>query len=117
MMAAVPSAFVDYFRILDGLISDPGIDVIFHIAWTGPRGSTIKYYLKAYESIMEKNTKPIGTWIYGPETSDKIEFTLQLEEMGFPVFKSPEMAVKALYFAWKFVENKRKLLARDPVDS
>ena len=102
VMAAVKDAFSLYPEIMYRIMADPNVDALLHILWANPKGDIIPNYLKAYEAIKEKHQKPIATWIYGPDRTAIKELGVQLEDMGFPVFRDVETAVKALGLAFQF---------------
>jgi len=61
--------------------------------------------MEAYQGLKERQTKPIATWLYGPSEEGRRELAGRLETMGFPVFRSPEAAVKALGLAWEYASR------------
>jgi len=108
VMAAVKDAFDRYPEILRAVLSDANIDGLFNVLWANPSGHIVKRYIEAYESLKGENSKPLVSWIYGPNAELSSELAGRLEEMGFPVFRSPESAIKALGLAWRYAQWKRK---------
>jgi len=107
MMAALKNPFDLYPGVVETVAADPNVDALFNVLWANPTGSIVGSYLKAYERMKDRVRKPIATWIYGPSFEVATELTQQIEEMGFPVFNSPEKCVQALGLAW---EHKRYTL-------
>jgi len=106
MMAAVKDAFSHYPEILEGIMVDSNVDALLHIIWANASEYIIENYIKAYEGIMGRFTKPVATWIYGPDSCAVRETAFRLEHMGFPVFKQVETAVKALGLAFQYARNR-----------
>lgn len=102
MMASVKDAFYHYPEILDTVMGDANVDSLLHIAWANPSGGVIENYLRAYRYVHGRHKKPLATWIYGPESKAVQELGFQLEDMGFPVFRELETAVKALGLALRY---------------
>ncbi|MBN2122714.1 MAG: hypothetical protein JW821_00335, partial [Deltaproteobacteria bacterium] len=106
MMAAVKDAFSRYAGILDAVMADPNVDALFHVPWANPAGEIIEDYLRAYEAVRGRYDKPLATWVYGPDSRVAKDFGLRLEDMGFPVFKEPETAVKSLGLALQYAKRR-----------
>jgi len=102
MMAAVKNPFDLYPGLVETVAADPNVDMIFNVLWANPTGIIVSSYLKAYERIKDRVRKPIATWIYGPNSEVAADLAQQIEEMGFPVFNSPEKCVQALGSAWAY---------------
>jgi acyl-CoA synthetase (NDP forming) len=102
MMAAVKNPFDLYLRVVETVAADPHVDMIFNVLWANPTDIIVSSYLKAYGRIKGRVRKPIATWIYGPDFEVAVDLARQIEEMGFPVFNSPEKCVQALGLAWKY---------------
>ena len=102
MMAAVKNPFDLYPGLVETVAADPNVDMIFNVLWANPTGIIVSSYLKAYERIKDRVRKPIATWIYGPNSEVAADLTQRIEEMGFPVFNSPEKCVQALGSAWAY---------------
>jgi acyl-CoA synthetase (NDP forming) len=102
MMAAVKNPFDLYPGLVETVAADPNVDMIFNVLWANPTGIIVSSYLKAYERIKDRVKKPIATWIYGPNFEVATDLAQQIEEMGFPVFNSPEKSVQALGLAWEY---------------
>ncbi|RLB43919.1 MAG: hypothetical protein DRH12_01455 [Deltaproteobacteria bacterium] len=105
MMAAVRDAFSQYPDILDAIMADENIDALLHILWAHPSGNIIENYIRAYKRIKGKHQKPIATWIYGPNSQAVRDLGFQLEDMGYPVFKDLDTAVKALGLALQYANT------------
>ena len=108
VMAAVKDAFDRYPEILRTVLADPNIDGLFNVLWANPSGNIVKRYLEAYEALRGANSKPLVSWVYGPNPELSSELAARLEDMGFPVFRSPESAIKALGLAWRYAQWKRR---------
>lgn len=102
MMAAVKNPFDLYPGLVETVSADPNVDMMFNVLWANPTGIIVSSYLKAYERIKDRVRKPIATWIYGPDSEVAADLAQQIEEMGFPVFNSPEKCVQALGLAWEY---------------
>jgi acyl-CoA synthetase (NDP forming) len=102
MMAAVKNPFDLYPGLFEAVAADPNVDMMFNVLWANPTGIIVSSYLKAYERIKDRVKKPIATWIYGPNSEVAADLTQRIEEMGFPVFNSPEKCVQALGSAWAY---------------
>lgn len=102
MMAAVKDAFSLYPKILDAVMADENVDCLLSIPWANPAGNIIENYMKAYETVRGRYAKPLVTWVYGPDSGVAREFSVGLEDMGFPVFREPETCVKALGLALRY---------------
>jgi acyl-CoA synthetase (NDP forming) len=87
---------------MEAVLKDENIDCLFNVVWTGPSRGSIEEYIKIYRRLKEINEKTVATWIYGPRISLIQELTFSLEEIGFPVFKDLEMAIKALALASRY---------------
>ena len=106
MMAAVKDPFELYPGVVEAVAADSNVDVLFNVLWANPTDIIVSSYLKAYERIKGRLRKPIATWIYGPNTEVAADLTKQVEEMGFPVFNSPEKCVQALGLALEYKRYK-----------
>ncbi len=104
-MAVVNNYMSFYSEILKIVTTDPNIDSVFNVIWTGPSGEFMESYLKIYRGL-QGNQKPIASWIYGPRLDYTYEMARQLEELGFPVFSDIEMAIKALGLASQYAKAK-----------
>ncbi|MGE5841688.1 MAG: acetate--CoA ligase family protein [Deltaproteobacteria bacterium] len=106
MMAAVKNPFDLYPGVVEMVMADPNVDMVFNVLWANPAGNIVSSYLKAYERIRDRARKPMATWVYGPDSKVATDLTRQIEEMGFRVFKSPEKCVQALGLAWEYKRYK-----------
>jgi len=102
MMAAVKNPFDLYPGLVEAVSADPNVDMMFNVLWANPTDVIVSSYLKAYERIRDRVRKPIATWIYGPNSDVTADLAQQIEEMGFPVFNSPEKCVQALGLAVQY---------------
>jgi len=102
MMAAVKNPFEIYPGVIEAVAADPNVDMFFNVVWANPTDIIVSSYLKAYERIKGRVAKPIVTWIYGPSSEVAADLAQQIEEMGFPVFGSPEKCVQALGFLYRY---------------
>lgn len=106
MMAAVKDAFILYPDLVETVAADHNVDMLFMVLWANPAEGIVGTYRAAYDRLRAVG-KPVATWVYGPSTEARTALTLELEDMGFPVFQTPESAVKALGFAWRYAERAR----------
>jgi len=106
MMAAVKNPFELYPKILGAVAADAKVDALFSVLWANPTDIIVSSYLKAYQRIKDHLKKPMVTWVYGPNSEVAADLTRQVEEMGFPVFKTPEKCIQALGLAWKYKRYK-----------
>jgi len=106
MMAAVKNPFELYPKILEAVAADAKVDALFSVLWANPTDIIVSSYLKAYQRIKDHLKKPMVTWVYGPNSEVAADLTRQVEEMGFPVFKTPEKCIQALGLAWKYKRYK-----------
>ena len=102
MMAAVKNPFELYPGVIEAVVEDSNVDVLFNVLWANPTGIIVSSYLKAYERIKDRVRKPIATWIYGPDPEVSADLTKRVEEMGFPVFPTPEKCIQALGLALQY---------------
>ncbi len=103
MMAAVKDAFSLYPNLLQGVISDDNVDLLFVVLWANGQRTVLEKYVEAYRGLRAAYPKPVATWIYGPSEEGRMELTERLEGAGFPVFRTPEAAIKALGLAWQYM--------------
>jgi acetyltransferase len=115
VMAAVKDAFDRYPEVLSRVLADPNIDALFNVLWANPSGNIVKRYIEAYEALKGAKSKPLVSWIYGPNAGLASELAGRLEDMGFPVFRSPESAIKALGLAWRYAQWKGRMHDEGPV--
>jgi acetate---CoA ligase (ADP-forming) len=102
MMAALPNAFDLYPKILGTILDDENVDALFTVLWATPAGNVISRYVEAYEGLKPRLKKPVVTWIYGPDAGAISELGRRLEQIGFPVFDTPEKCIRALGLAWEY---------------
>ena len=102
MMAAVKDPFDIYPGVIEAVAQDSNVDVLFNVLWANPTGIIVRSYLKAYERIRDRIRKPVATWVYGPNSEVSADLTRRVEEMGFPVFNSPEKCIRALGLAYQY---------------
>jgi acyl-CoA synthetase (NDP forming) len=108
MMAAVKDPFDIYPRVIEAVAEDSNVDVMFNVLWANPTGVIVSSYLKAYERIKDRVRKPIATWVYGPSSEVAADLTKRVEEMGFPVFNSPEKCIRALGLAYQYSRIRKR---------
>jgi acyl-CoA synthetase (NDP forming) len=108
MMAAVKDAFSLYPRMLQAVMADENVDLLFNVLWANAQEAVLERYMEAYHGLKGRYAKPIATWVYGPSEEGRRELAGRLERMGFPVFRSPEAAVKALGLAWEYARRLRE---------
>jgi acyl-CoA synthetase (NDP forming) len=106
MMAAVKNPFEIYPGVLEAVAADSNVDMLFNVLWANPTGIIVSSYLDAYQRIKDRVRKPIATWIYGPNLEAAADLAHRVEEMGFPVFYSPEKSIRALGLAWAYAQHK-----------
>lgn len=102
MMAAVRNPFEIYAKVVEAVAADRNVDMLFNVVWANPAEGIFNRYLEVYERIRERIEKPVATWIYGPSSEASAEMAKRIEEMGFPVFNSPEKCVRALGLAYQY---------------
>jgi acetyltransferase len=108
MAPAVDDFFSLYPKILQQVLSDDNVDMLFNILWADPAGMGTDVYPDAYERFLRDKGVPLATWIYGPDPGAIGDLTQRLEDLGYPVFSSPELCVKALGMAARFSEIRRR---------
>jgi acyl-CoA synthetase (NDP forming) len=99
-----------YPQILGAVVSDENVDALINIMWADPSGSTKQMCLKAYKQLKSLHTKPVATWLYGPDTSKVAELAEALEDLGFPVFSDLKTSIKALGVAHKYAQLRKERL-------
>lgn len=99
-----------YPQILGAVISDENVDALINIMWADPTGLTKKMCLKAYRQLKNTHTKPVATWLYGPDTGKVAELAEALEDLGFPVFSDLKTSIKALGLAHKYAQIRKERL-------
>jgi acyl-CoA synthetase (NDP forming) len=102
MMAAVANPFEVYPGVVEAVAADSRVDVLFNALWANPTDIIVSSYLKAYERIKDRVRKPIATWVYGPNSEVTADLAKGIENMGFPVFTTPEKCIRALGLAWAY---------------
>jgi len=102
MMAAVKNPFDAYPGVVEAVAADSDVDALFNVLWASPADIIVNSYLKAYERIKNSVNKPIATWIYGPNSEVTADLAKRVEEMGFPVFNTPEKCIQALGLAYQY---------------
>jgi acyl-CoA synthetase (NDP forming) len=108
MMAAVPNAFDLYPDILGSLLADENVDALFTVLWATPAGNIISRYVETFERSKERFGKPVVTWVYGPDAGAVSYLSDKLEEIGFPVFKTPEECIRALGLLRRYASVKQQ---------
>jgi acyl-CoA synthetase (NDP forming) len=96
-----------YAEILKTVLLDDNIDCLFNVIWTSPFEEFVEEYLKFYETLEKNAQKTIATWVYGPSIPLTNKLSSGLEDLGFPVFSDPEMAIKALGIAYQYSKWKK----------
>jgi acyl-CoA synthetase (NDP forming) len=96
-----------YPQILEAVMSDENVDALLNIMWANPSGLMKEMCLKAYRQVKSPHTKPVATWLYGPDTGKVAELAEALEDLGFPVFSDLKTSIKALGLAYKYAQLKR----------
>jgi acyl-CoA synthetase (NDP forming) len=99
-----------YPQIVGAVISDENVDALLNIMWADHSGLTKEMCLKAYEQLKICHTKPVATWLYGPDTGKVAELAKALENLGFPVFSNLKTSMKALGLAYKSAQLKKERL-------
>lgn len=109
MMAAVRNPFEIYANVVEAVAADCNVDMLFNVVWANPAEGIFNSTLKVYERIRDRIEKPIATWIYGPSSEAAADMARRIEEMGFPVFASPEKCIRALGLAYQYsrIRNQR----------
>lgn len=102
MIPVVKDFSTVYSRILKAVLDDENVDALFNVLWADAHGNNTKAYLETYAKLKGRTQKPVVTWVYGPNPDAILELTEKVEELGFPVFGSPERCMKALGMAAKY---------------
>lgn len=106
-MAVFDNYMTIYSEILKTVLADDKIDCLFNVIWTSPFREYVSDYLKFYKELKGGYHKTIATWIYGPNLSLVNEMSSRMEDLGFPVFSSLEIAIKALGIAYQYASSKK----------
>jgi hypothetical protein len=93
--------------VLRTVLAEDTMDCLFNVIWTGPSHDFVEEYLKFYEAWHGRCQKTVATWIYGPSLPLIDEMSGRMEDLGFPVFSSLEMAIKALGIAYRYSDRKK----------
>jgi acyl-CoA synthetase (NDP forming) len=107
MSVVVKDLAAVYPQILGAVISDENVDALLNVMWADPRGWTKEMCLEAYGRFKNPHTKPVATWIYGPDTGRVAELAAALADLGFPVFSALKTSIKAVGLAYKYAQIKR----------
>jgi len=99
-----------YPQIFGAVISDKNVDALLNIMWADPSGLTKEMCLKAYKQLKSPHTKPVATWLYGPDTGKVAELAEALESLGFTVFSDLKISMKALGLTHKYAQIKKERL-------
>ncbi|MFO7985418.1 MAG: CoA-binding protein [Desulfatiglandaceae bacterium] len=102
MIPMVKDFSLVYSKILKSVLDDGPVDALFNVLWADAHGNNTKAYLETYEALKGAAQKPVITWVYGPNPASILDLSEKVEELGFPVFSSPEQCVKALGLAAKY---------------
>jgi acyl-CoA synthetase (NDP forming) len=100
--AAIKDFPLRYPEIFDAVMADENVDCLFAILWVDYAGRLVDSYDSVYKLIRGKYRKPLVTWLYGPNPRMVAEMTQRMEELNFPVFRSPETSMKALGMTLRF---------------
>ena len=100
--AAVKNFPSQYPEIFSAVMADENVDCLFAILWVDYAGGLVKPYEMVYKQLKGKHHKPLVTWLYGPNPRVVAEMRQRMEELGFPVFHSPETSMRALGMALRF---------------
>lgn len=106
-MAVFDNYMTIYSEILKTVLADDKIDCLFNVIWTSPFREYVSKYLEFYKELEGCYHKTIATWIYGPNLSLVNEMSSRMEDLGFPVFSSLEIAIKALGIAYQYASSKK----------
>jgi len=110
--AAAIKDFADlYPKIFHTVIADENVDSLFTILWVDPDGKQAEAYVEVYKQLRGRYSKPLVAWLYGPNTASVAKVTQRLEEIGFPVFRDPETAMRALGLSFKFSNNMKSAIS------
>lgn len=109
MIPVVKDFALVYSKILKAVLDDTLVDALFNVLWADAHGNNTRAYLEAYEELKIHTNKPMVTWVYGPNPDSIHDLTEKIEELGFPVFSTPERCIKALGLAARYAAlNGRK---------
>jgi len=106
MIPVVKDFGLVYTKILKEVLGDRQVDGLFNVLWADAHGNNTNAYLDAYETLKVSMGKPVVTWIYGPNPASIDDLTEKVEELGFPVFSTPERCIKALGLAARYAALK-----------
>jgi acyl-CoA synthetase (NDP forming) len=106
-MAPVVKDFLSlYPKIVKAVMADENVDALFNVLWADSTGMSMESYIKAYEGVKGHTQKPLVSWVYGPDKGLVSDIAKQIENLGFPVFSSPETAIKAMGLALRYARIK-----------
>lgn len=106
-MAPVTKDFLAlYPKILRAVMADKNVDALFNVLWMDATGKSTSAYIEAYEEVKGRYSKPLVSWIYGPNRRLVAELTERLEDLEFPVFSDPETSIKAMGLALRYAQMK-----------
>ncbi|MFH0844725.1 MAG: CoA-binding protein [Pseudomonadota bacterium] len=106
--SAAVKGFMDHYgKILQAVLEDERVDSLFNVIWVDAKGVNAEKCLQAYGDLKARIRKPLATWLYGANTGFVSEVQKDLEEMGFPVFSSPEKAIRALGLISRYARIKQ----------
>jgi acyl-CoA synthetase (NDP forming) len=105
MIPSVKDFSTVYSGILQAVLKDKNVDSLFNILWADAGGNNTKAYIDAYEELKGSASKPVVTWIYGPDSAKLHNLRDRIEELGFPVFAEPERCIKALGLLFKYADR------------
>jgi acyl-CoA synthetase (NDP forming) len=108
MIPSVKDFSTVYSGILQAVLNDENVDSLFNILWADAGGNNTKAYINAYEELKGSASKPVVTWIYGPDPVKLRNLRDQIEGLGFPVFGEPERCIKALGLLFKYAIGRKK---------
>jgi len=100
--AAIKNFPSRYHEIFEAVMADENVDCLFAVLWVDYIGSLVESYETVYKLMRDKYRKPLVTWLYGPNPRVVAELRQRMEELNFPVFRSPEASMRALGMALKF---------------
>jgi acyl-CoA synthetase (NDP forming) len=102
MAPVVKDFFSLYPKILKSVMADENVDALFNVLWADSTGMSTESYIKAYEEVKSNSRKPLVSWVYGPDKGLVRDIVERLENLGFPVFSSPETAIRAVGLAFRY---------------
>ena len=82
-------------KLIDTVMQDPNVDCGVIVIYEGVM-SPGQLVLEMFDRLVQRFSKPLAIWVYGPKLSMTADVSRKLEERGLPTYTDLETAVKAL---------------------